>query len=161
MPLYEVENGVLKQVPQGSFAAEGLRERDDMQQWIRKNPMVLGESLFIVSEEFGQWEDSKRRIDLLAIDEDANLIVVELKRTDDGGHMELQAIRYAAMISAMTFDDVVNAHERYLSKHEPEKKDEARSRIMKFLGEESEGKVEISSTPRIILLSADFFLEIT
>jgi hypothetical protein len=28
--------------------------------------------------------------------------LVELKRTADGGHMELQALRYAAMVSTMT-----------------------------------------------------------
>jgi len=31
-------------------------------------------------------------------------VVIELKRTNDGGHMELQAIRYASMVSAMTFE---------------------------------------------------------
>ena len=53
----------------------------------------------VLAEEFGEWEASRRRIDLLVLDKDANLVVVELKRTDDGGHMELQALRYAAMVS--------------------------------------------------------------
>ena len=52
--------------------------------------------VLVVAEEFGDWEESKRRIDLLGLDRDATLVVIELKRTDDGGHMELQAIRYAA-----------------------------------------------------------------
>jgi len=41
-------------------------------------------------------------------------VVIELKRTEDGGHMELQAIRYAAMVSAMTFDGAVEIYGRYL-----------------------------------------------
>lgn len=41
-------------------------------------------------------------------------MVVELKRTDDGGHMELQAIRYAAMVSSMVFADVVAAYHAHL-----------------------------------------------
>ena len=47
----------------------------------------------VLAEEFGDWQDSRRRIDLLCLDRDAGLVVVELKRTEDGGHMELQAIR--------------------------------------------------------------------
>ena len=54
---------------------------------------MLGDDLYVLTEEFGEWEESRRRIDLLAIDKQANLVVIELKRTDDGGHMELQAIR--------------------------------------------------------------------
>jgi hypothetical protein len=42
-----------------------------------------------------------------------SLVVVELKRTDDGGHMELQAVRYAAMVSSMTFDQLVGAHAHF------------------------------------------------
>jgi RecB family endonuclease NucS len=50
------------------------------------------------------------RVDLLAIDANANLVVIEIKRTTDGCHMELQAIRYAAMVSAMTFERAVQIH---------------------------------------------------
>jgi len=70
----------------------------------------------VISEEFDQWGESSRRIDLLCIDKEANLVVVELKRTEDGGHMELQAIRYAAKISAVTFSQLVDVHGQYLEK---------------------------------------------
>jgi hypothetical protein len=69
----------------------------------------------VISEEFGNWTDSRRRIDLLGIDKEANLVVIEIKRTEDGGHLELQAIRYAAMVSAMTFDNVVSTFETYVT----------------------------------------------
>ena len=57
----------------------------------------------VISEEFSDWEDSRQRIDLLAIDKQANLVVIELKRDENGGAYGLQALRYAAMISTMSF----------------------------------------------------------
>mgnify|MGYP001409384997 CR=1 FL=1 len=54
---------------------------------LREQISVLDDRLMVIAEEFGDWLDSSRRIDLLCIDSEANLVVVELKRTDDGGHM--------------------------------------------------------------------------
>ncbi|WP_083405615.1 PDDEXK family nuclease [Mycolicibacterium rutilum] len=96
-----------------SFSELNIRERTDLQRLLRAQPDALGEDLMVVAEEFGDWEDSRRRIDLLAIDRQRRLVVIELKRTEDGGHMDLQALRYAAMISAMTFDEVVAAYSRH------------------------------------------------
>jgi RecB family endonuclease NucS len=103
---------LIKQTP-SSFGDLGILERADLQRLLRQQAEVLAEDLVIVAEEFGNWEDSKRRIDLLALDRSRRLVVIELKRTADGGHMELQAIRYAAMVSAMTFDEVVAAYNSY------------------------------------------------
>jgi RecB family endonuclease NucS len=94
---------------------------------------VLGDDLFVLTGEFGEWEDSGRRIDLLAIDPQANLVVIELKRTNDGGHVELQAIRYASMASAMTFDRAEQIHGEFLARMD-RSPEEARSRILTFLG---------------------------
>ena len=161
MALFEITESGLHQIPKGSFAAEGVRERQNLQQWLRSNPVALGENLLIIAEEFGSWEDSKRRIDLLALDEDGNLVVIELKRTEDGGHMDLQAIRYAAMISAMRFEDVVHTFAEYLEVHEPATIDPVQVRIRQFLGTPEDEEVLISTVPRILLVSADFSLEIT
>ena len=111
----------------------------------------------LLAEEFCSWEDSRRRIDLLALDEHANLVVIELKRTEDGGHLDLQALRYAAMVSTMTFEQAVAAHAEHLRKSGSG--DDARAAILDFLGwQEPE---EFAPTVRIVLVSADFSKEIT
>ncbi len=163
MPLYEVGADGLHRREVASFAELGLYERADLQRLLREQPGALGEDLLIIAEEFGQWEDSRRRIDLLALDRGAHLVVIELKRTDDGGHMELQALRYAAMVSAMTFDEVASAYSRHLVLHHSgEVSTDARAKLAKFLdvGEEPD-EVAISADVRIILVSADFGREIT
>lgn len=101
---------------QASFADLKVRERDDLQRLLRTQINVLADDLYVLTEEFGDWDDSRRRIDLLAIDPQANLVVIELKRTNDGGHMELQAIRYASMVSAMTFERAEQIHSAFLNR---------------------------------------------
>src|SRR4051812_37551343 len=101
MSLYRIASDKLEAVAQTSFAAESLLERKDLQRLLRRDISPIGADLMVIAEEFGEWEESNRRIDLLCLSKDAGLVVVEIKRTDDGGHMELQAIRYAAMVSSM------------------------------------------------------------
>src|SRR5215213_330324 len=117
MPIFEITQDRLVRLQPTGFAVHGLRERGDLQRLLRDQVDVIAPDVLVISEEFGGWEDSKRRIDLLGIDREANLVVIELKRTEDGGHMELQAIRYAAMVSKMTFADAVAAHSKFLTKN--------------------------------------------
>ena len=95
----------------------------------------------------------------LCLDKLSRLVVVELKRTEDGGHMDLQAIRYAAMVSSMTPEQAVAAHARFLGT--PDADDAAKSAILDFLEADSIEDVEFTDAVRIILVAADFSPEIT
>jgi len=162
MPLYEVTDTGLESRPVAKFAALGMYERADLQRLLRDDISALGEDLLVIAEEFGEWEDSRRRIDLLAIDKAGRLVVIELKRTDDGGHMELQAIRYAAMVSSMSFDEVLLAFSAHCSKHRSDEALDPRAELLAFLevADDDEEPV-VSSAVRIVLVSADFGREIT
>lgn len=87
----------------------------DLQRLLRENIPVIAPDTLVLAEEYGEWDVSRCRIDLLGIERDANLVAIELKRPEDGGHMELQAIRYAAMVSTMTFDEAVYTCEALLT----------------------------------------------
>ncbi len=91
----------------------GWRERGDLQRLLSAPIEALEPGLLVLAEEFADWADSARRIDLLCLDIEARLVVVELKRDDDGGHMELQALRYAAVVSTMTFDQALSTFARF------------------------------------------------
>ena len=116
MSIFELEKDQIVPLRDTSFSAEGVKERQDLQRILRSQIEVLDPDLLVIAEEYGDWEESHRRIDLLALDREAKLVVIELKRTDDGGHMELQALRYAAMVSTMTFRQAVAAYRGFLTR---------------------------------------------
>jgi hypothetical protein len=160
VPLYEMTSTTFRPVPEASFAAMGIGERSDIQRLLRTQIDVLDDDLYVLTEEFGEWEDSKRRIDLLAIDSEANLVVVELKRTHDGGHMELQAIRYASMVSAMTFERAVQIHADFLRRI-GEPPGEAQARLLTFLDWSEPDEENFAGDVRITLVSEGFSKELT
>ena len=160
MPLYEMTPDSFRAITQTSFVDLKIRERDDIQRLLRSQIDVLGDELYVLSEEFGDWDDCRRRIDLLALDPQANLVVIELKRTNDGGHMELQAIRYASMVSAMTFERAASIHGMFLSKM-GEPAEEAQTRILAFLGWDEPDEENFAPDVRIVLAAEDFGKELT
>lgn len=160
MPLYEMTPDSFRSISEASFANLKIRERDDLQRLLRTQIDVLGDDLYVIAEEFGDWEDSRRRIDLLAIDREANLVVIELKRTNDGGHMDLQAIRYASMVSAMTFERAAQIHGDFLTSI-GEPGNDAQSRMLAFLDWEEVEEDHFGPDVRILLVSEDFGKELT
>ena len=158
-------NERLDEVAPTSFGQEGVLERAHLQRILRDQPDVLEEGLLIISEEFSSWEDSSRRIDLLGLDTNGCLVVVELKRGETGEHMDLQAIRYAAMVANMTDDQVVDAYQSYLEKRAPEdnpiEEDAAKNLIREHLEKIEEGQAIRTEIPRIVLASEDFSKELT
>lgn len=159
MPLYEMTGHSLTPVPERTFAELGLLERANIQRAVRTHIAAItpGVKTMVLAEEFGDWEGANRRIDLLCLDNEARLVVVELKR-ENGAHMELQALRYAAMISTMRFDQTVDAHRKYLksmgSTEDPEQV------IREFLELEDRPGF-LSETVRIVLAASDFPQELT
>lgn len=159
MPIYELGNTGIKRLQKTTFADRGIRERQDIQRLLRDQIEIVSDQTMVIAEEFGDWDESRRRIDLLCIDQEANLVIIELKRTEDGGHMELQAIRYSAMISTMTFDQVVDAHKSFLASIGSE--EDAQQRILEFLDWEEPDEESFAQNVRIVLASAEFSKELT
>ncbi|WP_321529344.1 hypothetical protein [Sedimenticola selenatireducens] len=159
MAIYEISQDRFERIPETDFLSEGIKERNDLQRLLRDQVDVLSPNTLVISEEFGEWEDSRRRIDLLGLDKQANLVVIELKRTEDGGHMELQAVRYAAMVSTLTFDKVVEIFGRFLDKMGRD--DDPEALILDFLEWDQPTEDEFAQDVKIILASKEFSKELT
>ncbi len=158
MAIYDLtENSLVPLVPT-TFALSDIKEREHLQQLLKNQIEVISPNTLVISEEFSNW-DSRRRIDLLGIDTDGNLVVIELKRTEDGGHMELQSLRYATMVSPMTFDQALDLFQDFLDHNKIEA--EARRSLLEFLDWESEEENEFAQEVRIVLAAAEFSKEIT
>ena len=159
MAIYEITPDNLSEITPTAFSTVGLKERDDLQRLLRDQIEVISPDTLVIAEEFGEWEDSKRRIDLLGIDRNANIVVVELKRTEDGGHMELQAIRYASMVSTLTFGQVADIYGKFLKRHG--QTEDAEEALLSFLDWEEPNQDHFAKEIRIVLASAAFSKELT
>lgn len=157
MALYKFGDEKLEPVSPTTFIRETIRERAGIQDYLKNDISPLGDDLFVLKDEFNDWEDSNRRIDLLCLNKDRGLVVIELKRTEDGGHMDLQAIRYAAMVSGMVFSQAINAYARMTGLDI----EEAKNDIYEFLEAEKSDEIELTGEVSIILASANFSVEIT
>ena len=156
MTLYTIINEALQRLECTTFESQGILERRNLQKMIRSDISILRDDLLVIAEEFSYWQNSGRSIDLLCLTRTADLAVVELKRTQDAGHAELQAIRYAAMVSNMTMNDVIGAYAREFGvSNEIATRD-----IYNFVGIDQAKELALSGKVQIVLASADFSKEV-
>ena len=159
MSIFELKKNQIVPLPDTSFSTEGVKEKQDLQRILKSQIEVLDPDLLVIAEEYGDWEESHRRIDLLALDREAKLVVIELKRTGDGGHMELQALRYAAMVSTMTFRQAVETYRAFLTR---EGKDtDPEEGIRGFLEWDDVDEELFASDVRLLLVAEGFSRELT
>ncbi|MFM7162327.1 MAG: hypothetical protein ACKO3P_18385, partial [Planctomycetaceae bacterium] len=156
MAIYEISGERFRPLQATTFSEVGLRERQHLQSLIKMQIEIVAPDTMVIAEEFCEWTDSNRRIDLLAIDKEANLVVIELKRTEDGGFMDLQAVRYAAMISTMTFARAVEVFARFLDDSENDGSEDAEARLLEFLDWPAPDEDRFAQDVRIVLASAEF-----
>lgn len=128
-----------------------LKERFDIQEWIEKTPEILGEPLLIISKELPL--PSGKRLDLLAVDKQAALVVIELKRDDSGTDVEWQAIKYTSYCSSFSNDEIFKYYAEYLGTDN----DNAQEKIEGFIDSEIE---ELNQKQRIILVSKEFHSDV-
>ena len=162
MAIYELTHDNLKPIPVTSYGENDIKERGDLQRILRHHIEVVSPDTLIIAEEFSEWEESRRRIDLLGVDKNGALVVIELKRTEDGGHMDLQAIRYASMVANMLVSDAVEIYGEYLKEIGSDK--DPKKSLFEFLGWEFKddgGEETFADDVRIVLVSAEFGKELT
>lgn len=76
--LFRIDHDEVAEVGSTKASHVGFQEAD-IESWIEKRPEILGEDLLVIGLQV-EMDESKDRIDLLAIGHPGNAVVVELKR---------------------------------------------------------------------------------
>ena len=159
MGIYKVNENKFEELLYTTFEHEKIYEVKNLQKYLSNSIHIIDSELLVISTEFSEWEDSKRSIDILCVDSDGNLVVIEIKRTQDGGHMELQSIRYASMIANMKFHKALKTYEDYITKNNLNI--DAEKNLLNFLGWSEIKEDEFAQDVKIILISSNFSIELT
>ncbi len=138
-----------------NFADRGIKEREHIQEWIASNPGIVGDDLLIVGKEFGDFDLTRERLDLLAVDADGRLVIIELKRDDTGSDVHWQAIKYASYVGKASADDIRRIYAEYANIDEQE----AEQQLLEHL--DSNDLAVLNNGQRIIIVSHRFAPEVT
>ena len=99
MKLWQVSEGGLRSVPKSVLDKESRLEK-----WVMKDPSLLGIDVVFIGEQVVM--PNGGRIDLLALDADANLVVIELKRDKTPREVVAQLLDYGAYIRKFSFEKI-------------------------------------------------------
>jgi hypothetical protein len=153
------------------FSELGFTERKHLQEWLAHEPSALGEELLIIQKEFDGFDDTRERVDLLALDKDGNLVIIENKLDDSGRDVVWQALKYASYCASLTKAQIVDIYQQYLDRYEPVTREvdllnapaSASARICEFLDapDLDELKLNLGNSQRIMLVAANFRKEVT
>ncbi|MDC1341377.1 DUF4268 domain-containing protein [Oceanospirillaceae bacterium] len=144
------------------FSDLGFRERDHLQEWLANYPEALeAAGLLIIQKEFDGFDDTRERLDLLALDRSGNLVVIENKLDDSGRDVTWQALKYASYCSTLTKSKIVKIYQQYLDKYESG--GDARANIVEFLDEEDFDLIVLNKDhhQRIMFVANHFRKEVT
>lgn len=154
----DIKNKRTKKIKESTFADIGVTERNDIQEWIANNPNILEyeSDLLIIQKEFDGFNETNRRLDLLALDNKGNLVIIENKRDDSGVDVTWQAINYASFCSTLTRQDIITIYEEYLRKNKNDAN--AEQKIHDFFN--NENIIYPTDTQKIILVAHNFRKEV-
>ncbi|MDR5904802.1 DUF4268 domain-containing protein [Franzmannia qiaohouensis] len=152
------------------FGELGFTERKHLQEWLENCPQALaqgeGEELLIIQKEFDGFDDTRERLDLLAIDKEGNLVIIENKLDDTGRDVVWQALKYAGYCANLSKAQVVDIYQRYLNQKVQETGQpttSAEDSLIEFLEVDGLEAAQINriKTQRLIFVAARYRKEVT
>tara|TARA_R110001583_G_scaffold68440_3_gene194674 strand:- start:23 stop:1186 length:1164 start_codon:yes stop_codon:yes gene_type:complete len=165
----DYQSNRIKAVKTKTFSELGFTERKHLQEWLAHEPSALGEELLIIQKEFDGFDDTRERLDLLALDKDGNLVIIENKLDDSGRDVVWQSLKYASYCASLTKLQIVEIFQQYINRYEKKANDsesapaDASSQICEFLDapDLDEVKLNLGNSQRLMMVAANFRKEVT
>jgi len=142
-----------------NFQKLDFKERENLQEWIANDPSFFGEELLVIQKEFDGFDDTRERIDLLALDKSGNIVVIENKLDDSGRDVTWQVLKYASYSASLSKIQIKDIYQQYLDKNRIEQN--AEINIAEFFEVTDYEDVELNKYQRIIMVSGSFRKEVT
>jgi Domain of unknown function (DUF4268) len=160
--MYKIDKSInrISKIRPAKFKELGFTERANLQEWIANLPTCLNEELLIIQKEFAQFNDTKERLDLLALDKQGNLVVIENKLDDTGKDVTWQVLKYASYCSTLTPTQIVNIFNDYLDRNG--NTETAEDILTEFFStQDFREKLNNGASQRIIMVGGEFPKEVT
>jgi hypothetical protein len=158
--LVDLESKQVVAVGEIDLQTVGLKEREDLQQWVSEHTEIIEPNLILVTTEFDKWAVRDRpvadRLDVLCLSIDGCPVLAELKRGDAPDTVEMQALKYAAYCSQLTPEDLFEEYARY---HDASF-EEAQEKLTDFAPSLGEPEASLGRI-RIWLLASSFDVSVT
>jgi hypothetical protein len=149
----------IKKIKSCTFSELKFREREHLQEWLENTPETFGEELLFIQKEFDGFDDTRERLDLLAIDKQGDIVVIENKLDDSGKDVTWQVLKYASYCSSLSKQQIREIYQSYLDKKG--QNESAESNISDFLNAEDFREIQLNKAQRIILVSGNYRKEVT
>jgi hypothetical protein len=158
MTLFKIAtDNVPHQLPQKDF--ESRKYEENLEAWIEKCPEILseeGENLLIIGRQVTT--GFQKAIDLLALDQFGNTVVIELKRGRSPREIIAQSLEYTAWVKTLREDGLEEIARKYFRK-----RDEEFSGLKAIFGEYfgvEIANVEFNTNQRIIIVAQEIAPEV-
>lgn len=159
MFLIEKDKNRISKIDEKSFIALGFRERENLQEWIVNNPIFFGEELLFIQKEFDGFDETRERLDLLALDKYGDVVVIENKLDDTGRDTMWQVLKYASYCASLSKIQIKSIYQQYLDKFGIN--ENAETNISDFYESDDFEEIELNKSQRIIMVSGSFRKEVT
>lgn len=93
---------------------QGRVDELTLERWIVENPDLVGEPLLVLGHQLAEFEEDRDRLDILALDRSGEIVLVELKVSEDFRVTDLQALAYAGAYAKRSPQDLARTLQHHM-----------------------------------------------